>query len=546
MHLDPIALEVIWNRLVAAADEAAAAIVRTSFSTIVRESNDYACILTDAKGNLLAENRASIPSFCDCLGRTVKLLLERFPVATWKPGDAIITNDPWYGTGHLPDYSVVTPVFHRARLIGFAGCVAHNPDVGGAMWAADCTEMYEEGTRIPPVRVMVAGEPNETVLDIIRANSRVPNESAGDILAEVSANEVMATRVVELLEDLRLDDLDAVGQELIARAERLMREAVRKVPDGEYRSTVMLDGFEEPLRLECVVNVRDDNLSVDFSGTSAQVPHGINCVIHYTVAYTNYPLKCILDPHGPKNEGSYRPFRVTAPEGSLLNARFPAPVSGRHIVGHLLSTCIFEALEKAIPGQVIADSGSAPGLRTVYSGLRKDGSRFGFVLFANGGMGARPGSDGLPCTQYPSNTTPGSIEVMEGIAPLVVWKKQLWEDSAGHGKFRGGLGHDMVIEIASEAPIRFSVISDRMKFPPKGIRGGQPGTAAQLELLNRSEVLPRKGRTILNPGDQVRILFPGGGGYGNPKERDRALIEKDVRQGVVSAAEAERVYGYKA
>ena len=204
MILDPISLEIIWNRLVAAADEAAAAVVRTSFSTNVRESNDYACVLTDAVGNLLAENRASIPAFCDCLGRSAKLFLEHFPVGSWKAGDAILTNDPWFGTGHLPDYTLISPVFFKGRLVAFACCVAHNPDVGGAMWAADCAEMFEEGTRIPPVRLMTEGKPNEVVLDIIRANSRVPNDSVGDLMAQVSANEVMTARILELLKDLRI------------------------------------------------------------------------------------------------------------------------------------------------------------------------------------------------------------------------------------------------------------------------------------------------------------------------------------------------------
>ena len=400
MILDPISLEIIWNRLVAAADEAAAAVVRTSFSTNVRESNDYACVLTDAVGNLLAENRASIPAFCDCLGRSAKLFLEHFPVGSWKAGDAI------------------------------------------------------------------------------RANSRVPNDSVGDLMAQVSANEVMTARILELLKDLRIDGLEDISKELVSRAEAMMREAVRALPAGTYRSSVMMDGFEEPLRIECAVTVKDGDLSVDYSGTSAQVPYGINCVIHYTVAYTNYPLKCILDPLGPKNEGSYRPFRVTAPEGTILNCRFPAAVSGRHIVGHMLSTCLFEALGQIVPGQIIADSGSAPGLRTVYSGARRDGTRFSFALFANGGMGARPASDGLPCTQYPSNTTPGSVEVMEGLTPLIVWKKQIWEDSAGAGQWRGGHGQEMVIEVATEGPMRLSVISDRSKYPPLGSHGGGAGCAA--------------------------------------------------------------------
>jgi len=306
----------------------------------------------------------------------------------------------------------------------------------------------------------------------------------------------------------------------------------------------MMDGFDEPLRSECAVTIREGDVYVDYAGSSPQVPSGINCVIHYTAAYTHYPLKCILDPLGPKNEGSYRPFHVTAPDRSILNCRFPAAVSGRHLTGHMLSTALFAALGQAIPGQIIADSGSAPGLRTVYSGARDDGSRFNFALFANGGMGARPYSDGLPCTQYPSNTTPGSIEVVEGLAPLIVWKKQMWEDSAGSGQWRGGHGQEVELEIAAQAPIRLSVISDRNRFPPLGVEGGGAGTGAELTILNREHAIPRKGRTVLQPGDLLRIRFPGGGGFGNPKDRDPRLIEKDIRHGVLSKAAARSVYGY--
>jgi len=296
-EFDPVTLEILWSRLISIADESAAALVRTSFSTIVRESNDYATVLMDQNGDSLAENTAGIPSFVGILPRTLKHMLARYPAGEWRPGDAIITNDPWLATGHLPDITMASPIFHQGRLVGFSGSIAHSPDIGGALWAADCRELFEEGLRIPPIKFLKEGEPNQDVFDMILGNVRVPEQVLGDLYAQVAAQQVCARRLGEFLEDAGMVDLGALGRALQDRADLAMRRAIEAVPDGEYRHELTADGFDEDeTRIRCIVVVRGSTLSVDYAGTSRQIDRGLNSVMNYTYAYTVYPIKCALDP----------------------------------------------------------------------------------------------------------------------------------------------------------------------------------------------------------------------------------------------------------
>lgn len=356
---DAITLEILWSRLISIADEAAAALLRTAFSTIVRESNDFATVLMDANGDSISENTGGIASFSCILPKTVKHFLAKFPAPGWRPGDCVITNDPWLATGHLPDITAVTPIFHKDRLVGFAGSIAHSPDVGGALWSADCRELFEEGIRIPPTRILRAGERQQAVLDLFLSNVRVPDQVLGDLEAQITANEVCAARVQEFLADSGLDDLVALGRALHARADRAMRQAIAALPDGTWRSTIEADGFDEAVtRIACAVTVSGERMLLDFAGTSPQVDRGINCVMNYTHAYAVYPVKCALDPFTPRNEGSYRAIEVAAPEGSILNPRFPAACSARQLTGHLLAGAIYKALAPVIPEKVIAECGA--------------------------------------------------------------------------------------------------------------------------------------------------------------------------------------------
>ncbi|MCS6891488.1 MAG: hydantoinase B/oxoprolinase family protein [Rhodovarius sp.] len=535
--MDPITLEVHWSRLIAIADEAATALLRTAFSTIVRESNDFATVLMDAEGHSVSENTGGIASFSCILPRTTRALLQRFPADSWRPGDVVITNDPWLATGHLPDITAVSPIFHRGRLVGFAGSIAHSPDVGGALWGADCQEVFEEGIRIPPTRIIREGAWNHEVLELFLANVRVPRQVLGDLEAQVTANEVSAARVAEFLADAGLPDLAELGAALAERTDAAMRAAIAAVPDGEYHAVQEADGFDaEVTRICCTVRVSGDRMEIDYSGTSPQVGRGINCVFNYTHAYSVYPVKCALDPFTPRNEGSYRAIAVHAPPGSILNPAFPAPVSARQLTGHLLAGAIYRALAPVLPDRIIADCGSAPSMRCLFSGLDRHGDRFSQVLFASGGMGATPQRDGLSTTAFPTNAGAGSIEAFEAVAPLVVWRKQFRPDSGGPGRFRGGLGQEVEIEVRAPAPLRLSLLSDRRDHPALGVLGGKPGAPAEILMSDGTRPHP-KSRTMIAPGMRLIMRYPGGGGYGPPAERDPAALAADLRDGVVTRPE---------
>lgn len=540
---DPISLEIYWNRLISIADESAAALLRTSFSTIVRESNDFATALMDVDGNALADNTAGIPSFVGTLPRTLRHFLKRFPREEWNPGDCVITNDPWMATGHLPDVTMVMPIHHKGVLIGFSGTIAHLPDIGGSLWASDCRELFEEGLRIPPVKYYEGGKPNRLIVDIIAGNVRVPDQVLGDIEAQVVANSVAARRLCEFMDDTGVTDLGSLSSSLQDRAEQAMRKAIEKVPDGTYRSTLMADGFDaDETRIECAVTIKGSDLHVDYAGTSRQIDRGLNSVMNYTNAYTVYPIKCALDPLTPRNEGSYRSVTVDAPLGSILNPRYPAPCSARQLTGHLLAGAVYGALSQAVPNAVLAESGSAPTLRSVYSGVDRGGNRFSQVFFAAGGMGGSAVQDGYSCTSFPTNTGSGSIEAFEAIAPLIVWRKEFTPDSGGIGKHRGGLGQEVEIEVVSPEPLRLSLLSDRQKYPPRGLFGG--GEGAPVRIVTGSGHKPHpKSRTTIDPKETLILTFSGGAGFGNASERSREAVLRDIKNGYVTVEAGRRDYG---
>jgi N-methylhydantoinase B len=540
---DPVTLEIFWSRLISIADESAAALLRTSFSTIVRESNDFGTVLMDANGDSLSENTGGIPSFAGILPITLKHFLAKYPKETWKPGDCVITNDPWLATGHLPDITMAMPIFRGDRLVGFSGSIAHSPDIGGSLWSADCRELYEEGLRIPPIKFLKAGEPNEDVREMILGNVRLPEQVLGDLNAQVTANTVCGRRLLEFLEDSELDDLAGLSANLQGRAEQAMRNAIEEVPDGAYHATLDADGFDaDETHIACTVTVKGSEMTIDYDGTSKQIPRGLNTVMNYTQAYSAYPVKCALDPFTPRNEGSYRPIHVTAPEGSILNPRYPAPCNARQLTGHMLAGVIYAALAQAVPEKIIADSGSAPSMRAVFSGTNPQGNRFTQILFASGGMGAAPVQDGLSTIAFPTNAGAGSIEAFESVAPLIVWKKEFRPDSGGAGTFRGGLGQECEIEVRADEPLQLSLLSDRWRHPASGVLGGRPGAPSEIRFSDGT-VPHQKSRTQIAPGIRLHMVYAGGGGYGDPKRRDRAKVEADIRNGIVSAGAAQRDYG---
>ena len=506
-RLDAVTLEVVWTRVISVVDEAAKAIVRTSFSTLSNEANDFACVLTDAQGRALAQNSGSIPSFIGTLPATVRHFLREFGAVSMKPGDALITNDAWMGTGHMSDVCVLKPIFHRDRLVAFSATTSHMPDIGGRIRAIEAREIFEEGLHIPLSCLVRAGRVDDTLVALIRANVRTPDQTLGDIWAQVSANELMERRVNALMDDYDLATLTELGDELFARSERAMREAIRAVPDGTYRYAFRTDGTGAPFDFKVALTVRGDEIVADFTGTSPQQPRAINCVMAYSYAMTAYAVRCALLPGLPNNEGMYRPITVKAPEGSLLNPRFPAAVVSRATTGHYVPALVLGALHQVIPERVMASAGS-PLWAVSQSGTRDDGRPYTTVLFFNGGMGATPVKDGEHVLSWPSNISFTPVEVAERNSPLFFHYKRMSPGSGGAGKFRGGLGQEMRIENESPTPIVMSFMAERTTYAAPGLAGGRAGGRGEVR-LNGKRIDNRK-QYMLKKGDTVVLTTPGG------------------------------------
>ena len=529
---DALVFQVLWARLRALMNEAGATLRRTAFSFQTRESNDCATALMDVDGDSIAQSSQSIPSFLATLPLTTRAIIAKRPIETWRPGDAVLTNDPWIGAGHLPDVSIVQPVFWSDRLVGFAGSITHVSDIGGMLFGGPSREVFEEGLRFPPTLIQTASGPNETFYDIIRANTRVPAEVIGDFHALLAANDTAIRSVVELLEEGELRDLGEFGRFVKARSEAAMREAIRKVPPGVYRGTVFADGYEEPIRLECALHVGDGEILVDYTGSSPEVPYPLNGVHNFTLAYTVYPLKCAIGPDVPNNSGTLRPFTVNAPEGSILNCRFPAPVGLRHINGQLLQAAIFGALAEVIPGEVIAESGS-PSAIAIISGRNAAGDGFVVYLFLSGGMGARAERDGISTVNFPATITNVPVEVAEQAAPIIIECKEYRAGSAGAGRRRGGFGQEVRVRSVAPGPITVSMLTDRLKHAPRALAGGAEGATGRVFLESGKPMLS-KGYTTVEPGDCAIIQTPGGAGYGDPAERAPELLVGDRADGLLT------------
>ena len=530
-RLDAVTLEVLWTRIISVVDEAAKAIVRTSFSTLSNEANDFACVLTDARGRALAQNTGSIPSFIGTLPATVRHFIRELGVESMTPGDVLITNDAWMGTGHMSDVSVLKPIFHRDRLVAFSATTSHMPDIGGRIRAIEAREIFEEGLHIPLARLVRDGRVDETMVALIRANVRTPDQTMGDIWAQVSANELMERRVRALMDDYRVDTLETLGDELFTRSERAMRDAIRAVPNGTYRYGFRTDGTGAPFIFKIALTVKGDEIVADYTGSSPQQPRAINCVMAYTYAMTAYAVRCVLLPGLPNNEGMYRPITVQAPEGSILNPRFPAAVVSRATTGHYVPALVLGALHRVIPDRVMAGVGS-PLWALSLSSTRADGKPYTTVLFFNGGMGATPIKDGENVLSWPSNISSTPVEVAERQSPLFFHHKRLRPGSGGAGRFRGGLGQDILIESRSSRPIVLSVMAERTAFPAPGLAGGAAGGLGDVQINDRP--IDSRKQHVLERGDRVLVRTPGGGGYGPRRQRSRTLTRRDRALGYVT------------
>jgi len=532
--LDAITLELLWTQLISIADEAAVAMVRTSFSINVRESNDYACVITDRRGHSVAQATHSIPSFLNTAPQTIRHFIAATPESDLHPGDVLITNDIWDGTGHLPDITVAQPIFLDGRIVAWAGSVAHAPDIGGRIRSADARSVFEEGLQIPIMNVMNRGEMDRTFEKILRKNVREPEMVMGDLYAQLNALKRMERRVLAVLHGQGLTTLDDVALAIQSRSEKAMRDAIRAVPDGVYRSSAVTDGLARPIQLAMTMTVKDGSILVDYAGTDPQVLASINVCLAYTKAYTCYGVRTALLPDVAGNEGVIVPIEVTAPPGSILNALPPAAGGARALVGHMLPAMVMAAFAQAIPERVIAGVGSPLWCANV-SGQRDDGTTYANMFFMNGGYGATLHRDGINVLSWPSNISSTPVETIEQLLPIRVHYRRLRQDGGGAGRHRGGTGQEMCFENRSARPMTVAFMAERTRSEAaaRGLLGGGSGAPGQV-LIDGQPCNPKL-QHLVRPGAVIEMKTPGGGGYGQPEARAQQARDADLHDGYVRA-----------
>ena len=541
MSIDPIALEVLWSRLLSVTNEQQAALMRTAFSTVVRESQDLACGVFDTRGSMVAQSETGTPGHINAMATCMRHFMAAYPEAMLEPGDVLITNDPWMTAGQINDITLVTPIFRDGRVVAYFANTCHMLDIGGRILSAEAREVYEEGLYIPITKLFQRGQRNEELFKIIRGNVRTPREVEGDLYAMASCNDVGGSQLLEFMHEFALDSIDPLAEAIIDRSERATRAAIARLPDGVYDNEVYSDGFETPVLLKATVTVDGDQLTVDHAGSSPQSRYGINVVMNYTHAYTSFAVKCAISPEVPHNEGSFRPVKVVAPAGCILNAQHPAPVAARHLIGHFLPGLIFGALARAMPDRLMAD-GAASIWITMFRGARPGREPYTFMLFQCGGTGARPTKDGLNNVGFPSGVAGVPAEVLESLSGLVVERREVRPDSGGAGEFRGGCGQLTTFADRSGQTWSMSGMYDRLKFPAQGLLGGKPGAAGSFALEDGRDANPKE-LLFHPPFSRVETALPGGGGYGDPLERDPDAVLQDVLNGYVSIEAAAREYG---
>ena len=538
--MDPISLEVMWQRLIAIADEIDTATIRTSFSTIVGESHDFGCVLMDAEGRGLAQAQWSPPQFCTMLPRTTRSMMEKFPPETLRPGDVLATNDPWIGSTHLPDYNLVSPVFYKGKLVAFLGTVAHVSDVGGHLGDLEATDMFMEGTRLMPNKFYAEGKVVPIVEEFIASNCRVPEMVLGDLHAIVGTHRVGIRRIQEFMEDYGLEDIEELSNAIQDKSEAALREAISALPDGITEYEITADGYIEPFTLKATLEIRGSQLILDFTGTSPQQDHSaINAAFNISYSTAVYPIKCMLASTIPNNDGLVRPITITAPEGSIVNCTFPAPVKARAKVIKHIPPLIFGAFENLLPDEAIAAAGGIFPFHFV--GTDKRFGRFAVHMLPHGGLGATKNDDGWLPAAYPHNSTVTPTEIIERQCPAVMPEKVLLTDSGGAGRRRGGLGQRISLRCTAEKPVLLTVRPDLLKYPAPGLDGGDFGMRGKVE--HNGESLTRFRPIPWNPGDEIVLTVPGGGGFGDPRERERERVLEDVALGFVSPEAARELYG---
>jgi len=511
-EFDAVRTEVLWRRLIGVVDEASATLVRSAFSTVVRESDDFSIVITDDTGRLLAQGHKSIPSFIGSLPRTVEYFRSVFG-DDLADGDILITNDPWWGTGHLADISLGMPIFHQGQLVAFVASTAHAPDIGGRSGAQRIADVHEEGFQIPPLKLSRAGVLDNAILALLAKNVRAPEEVLGDLHGQMAALHLVRRRLMTLLTDWRLSDLNRFAEASCIRTDTAVRAALAEMPKGSWSAEEETDGMDGvPIRLRAKVTIESDLVTVDYSGSSDQIPAALNVAWCYTFAFTAYALKCILDPESPNNDGSQKAIKLLAPEGSIVNHVWPYSGGNRALVGHYLPALVLRALAEAVPERIIAPTGS-PIWSFLLRGQREDGSRFALKTFFNGGMGAGAHGDGEAALSWPSNVSSTPVEVIEQKAPIRVLHRRIRRGSGGVGKHRGGDGLEQAHLLLEGGPYSIGFNAERTRAAAQGILGGGAGACGAVT-INGTAIDIKNSPFNLKPGDVVGMATPGGGGYG--------------------------------
>ena len=543
-----VAYQVMWNRLISVVEEQAQALVRTAFSTSVREAGDLSAGVYDTQGRMLAQAVTGTPGHVNAMADAVAHFIRRIGRQNMFEGDVYITNDPWEGTGHLHDITMVTPSFHNGVLVGFFACTAHIVDIGGRGFGADAHSVYEEGLHIPIMKFAHKGEVDQTLVRIIRGNVREPDQLIGDIYALATCNEIGHRRLTDMMEEFGLPDLDGIADFILENSRRATIERIAALPQAQASGEMTMDGLDAPITLKVTICIKGDRIVTDFTGTSGLDKKGINCPLVYTKAYACYALKVAIAPEIPNNAASLAPFEVTAPENTIVNALHPAPVALRHIVGHFVPDAVFDAFDKIVPGLVPAEGAGC--LCNFQVSLRPrtdapapaDARRSEVLTFNSGGSGARPAHDGLNATAFPSGVMTMPIEATEHAGPVIIWRKELRPDSGGAGKTRGGLGQYMEVGALEGHEFDIQAMFDRVDHPARGRRGGGPGAPTTVT-QNDGTKMRGKGKQFVAHGKRVVMAFPGGAGYGLPSERPKELVRRDLARGYISVDTARQVYG---
>ena len=522
--------QVMWNRLLSVVEEQGQTLVRTAFSPIVRECGDISAGVFDLEGRMMAQAVTGTPGHVNSMAESVKHFINYFPLNTMNEGDIFITNDPWMGTGHLNDFVLTTPCFKDNKIVGLFSCTSHLTDIGGLGVGPDATDIHMEGLYIPMLKLADRGVMNETLLKLVSQNTRQPVETEGDVYSLAACNDIGCKRLVEMMNEFEIDDLKSLSDFIYDKSLSAVENEIKKIPNGVYENSMMIDGFEKDIKLEAKLTVSDKSISVDYTGTSDKSKFGINVPLSYTKAYTCFGLSCLVSAEIPNNAGSLKPFEIDAPLGSILNAPYPAAVCARHIIGQMLPDVVFGCLEKAIPDKVPAEGASCLWNIT-FRGKTDRGannnSLFAVTAVVNGGTGARPNKDGLSATAYPSGVRGTPVEINEAVAPLLFLKKEYNPGSGGKGKYNGGLGQLIEIKSAINEDMDLLASFDRIKFPARGRFNGSNGKPGQVSIKGKGK-LNGKGTQVIKAGDILQIHTPGGAGYGDYLERDQDLLEKDL------------------